>query len=167
MPKAKVLIICGSDSDIEVMKEAEGVLRKLGAECVMTISSAHRSPGRTMKLVGAAESDGFEVVIAGAGFAAHLAGVAAAHTSLPVLGVPLDSSPMKGLDSLLSTVQMPGGVPVGTLGIGKSGAKNAGYLAARILAIKHPEIRAKVKEHIRQMAEEVESKAKSLKPSKG
>src|SRR5215472_9482718 len=137
----RVAILMGSASDWEVMKAAADVLDVLGVAHEVRVTSAHRTPDRHRAFVAAAEERGFEVIIAGAGGAAHLAGVTAALTLLPVLGVPIESSPLSGLDALLSTVQMPGGVPVGTLAIGRAGAKNAGLLAAAILARKDPALR--------------------------
>ncbi len=134
--KPKVLIIMGSDSDLPIMEEAEKVLKKFKIPYDTTVASAHRSPKRTVKLTTEAEKKGIEVIIAGAGSAAHLAGVIAAHTILPVIGVPIDSSPLKGIDALFSTVQMPPGIPVATMAIGKAGAKNAAILAAQILRAK-------------------------------
>ena len=166
MKPAKVLIICGSDSDIEIMSEAAEVFEKFSVKYDLTVSSAHRSPDRTMKLVKEAESKGYDLIIAGAGFSAHLAGVTAAHTSLPVLGVPIDSSPLKGIDSLLSTVQMPPGVPVGCMGIGKSGAKNAAHLALRIIGVRDAKTREAVRNHMVQMEKDVEAKACKIKPRK-
>ncbi|MBI4680122.1 MAG: 5-(carboxyamino)imidazole ribonucleotide mutase [Nitrospirae bacterium] len=136
--KSKVLIVMGSDSDLPIMEEAEKVLKEFKIPYDITIASAHRSPKRTVKLTAEAEKKGIEVIIAGAGSAAHLAGVIAAHTILPVIGVPIDSSPLKGVDALFSTVQMPPGIPVATMAIGKSGAKNAAILAAQILRAKNP-----------------------------
>src|SRR4029453_12456953 len=130
-----VLILMGSDSDAPVMQGAVDVLRELQIRCTMTVASAHRSPERVMRLVREAPGQGVKVFVVGAGAAAHLAGVVAAHTTLPVIGVPIDSSALKGLDALLSTVQMPPGVPVATVSIGKPGATNAGVLAAQILGI--------------------------------
>jgi 5-(carboxyamino)imidazole ribonucleotide mutase len=132
----------GSASDWPVMKAAADVLAELGVESDARVISAHRTPARHHAFVTTAEERGVEVIIAGAGAAAHLAGVTAALTLLPVLGVPIDGSPLQGLDALLATVQMPGGIPVGTLAIGKAGAKNAGLLAAAILARKDPAVRA-------------------------
>jgi 5-(carboxyamino)imidazole ribonucleotide mutase len=131
---ARVAILMGSSSDYEEMKPAEEVLGRLGVETDVRVISAHRTPERLTRFLAGAEDAGIEVVICGAGGAAHLAGVTAAHTLLPVLGVPISGSPLSGLDSLLSTVQMPGGIPVATFGIGRSGAKNAGLFAAAILA---------------------------------
>src|SRR5690606_11151798 len=132
---AQVLILMGSDSDATVMRAAGDALTELGVTWEMTVASAHRSPARVMRLVIEAPASGTRVFIVGAGAAAHLAGVVAAHTSLPVIGVPIDSSALKGMDALLSTVQMPPGVPVATVAIGKPGATNAGILAAQMLAL--------------------------------
>jgi 5-(carboxyamino)imidazole ribonucleotide mutase len=128
------------------MKAAEDVLGRLGVETDVRVISAHRTPDRLERFLAGAEDAGIEVVICGAGGAAHLAGVTAAHTLLPVLGVPIQSSPLSGLDSLLSTVQMPGGIPVATFGIGKSGAKNAGLFAAAILARRDPALAKRLAE---------------------
>jgi len=141
-PAPRVAILMGSASDWETMKPAAEALAQLGIASDVRVISAHRTPARHHAYVTAAEQRGIEVIIAGAGSAAHLAGVTAALTLLPVLGVPIDSSPLQGLDALLSTVQMPGGIPVGTLAIGKAGAKNAGLFAAAILARKDPAVRA-------------------------
>ncbi len=164
-----VLILMGSDSDWEVMSEAKKALDELGVPSEVHVSSAHRTPGRTGKLAREAAGRGIEVLIAGAGAAAHLAGVCAAETELPVLGVPLASSDLAGLDALLATAQMPSGVPVGTLAIGKAGARNAGLLAARILARAHPELQERVRAQRERMAREVEEKDARLqeKLSKG
>jgi len=156
----------GSDSDLPVLEEAAKILRTFGIPHELTVSSAHRSPEKTITYAREASKKGFEVIIAGAGGAAHLAGVIAAHTHLPVIGVPIDSSSLMGIDSLLSTVQMPGGVPVATMAIGKAGAKNAGILAAQILALKYPEIRKILLDFRKQMAEEVEQKDKMIKKAK-
>lgn len=139
--KPRVAILMGSASDWDTMKPAVDVLQELGVASDVRVISAHRTPARHHDYVTKAEANGIDVIIAGAGSAAHLAGVTAALTLLPVLGVPIDSSPLQGLDALLATVQMPGGIPVGTLAIGKSGAKNAGLLAAAILARKDPNVR--------------------------
>ncbi len=157
-----VLILMGSDSDWEVMTEAKKALDDMGVPVEVHVSSAHRTPARTGALAREAAGRGVEVIIAGAGAAAHLAGVCAAETELPVLGVPLAGSDLKGLDALLSTAQMPAGVPVGTLAIGKAGARNAGLLAARILARSHPDVRAKVQAQREKMRAEVEAKDAAL-----
>jgi 5-(carboxyamino)imidazole ribonucleotide mutase len=144
-PKPLVGILMGSKSDWDVMKASSDTLAKLGVAHECRVLSAHRTPEATVEYVRAAEPRGLEVLIAAAGGAAHLAGVVAAHTLLPVLGVPMESPALKGLDSLLSTVQMPGGIPVGTLAIGKAGATNAALLAVAILANARPELRAKLR----------------------
>jgi 5-(carboxyamino)imidazole ribonucleotide mutase len=143
---ARVGILMGSANDYDVMKAAEDALKELGVESDVRVISAHRTPERLVRFLANAEANGIEVVICGAGAAAHLAGVTAAHTTLPVLGVPIDSSPLQGLDALLSTVQMPGGIPVATFAIGKSGAKNAGLFAGAILAGRDPAVRKKLEE---------------------
>jgi 5-(carboxyamino)imidazole ribonucleotide mutase len=144
---ARVAILMGSPNDYEEMKGAEEVLGKLGVETDVRVISAHRTPERLTRFLAGAEDAGIEVVICGAGGAAHLAGVTAAHTLLPVLGVPIQSSPLSGLDSLLSTVQMPGGIPVATFGIGRSGAKNAGLFAAAIIARHDVELRKRLEQY--------------------
>lgn len=141
--KPLVAIVMGSESDLPVMEEAVQILKEFNIPYEMTISSAHRSPERTAEYVRQATEKGVEVIIAGAGGAAHLPGVIAAHTILPVIGVPIESSLM-GLDSLLSMVQMPAGVPVATMAIGKAGARNAGVLAGQILAGKHEWLKEKL-----------------------
>jgi 5-(carboxyamino)imidazole ribonucleotide mutase len=153
----------GSKTDAAVMGEASRTLSELGVPFTMTVASAHRSPGRTQKLARDAEGDGYSVIIAGAGAAAHLAGVVAAETVLPVIGVPLASSPLSGLDSLLSTAQMPGGVPVATMAVGKAGAQNAAYLAAQILALSDPKLKKKLKDRRRRMAEAVAASAEEVR----
>jgi 5-(carboxyamino)imidazole ribonucleotide mutase len=158
----RVLILMGSDSDWEVMAEAKKALDQLGVSCEVHVSSAHRTPERTGRLAREASGRGIQVIICGAGAAAHLAGVVAAETELPVLGVPLASSELRGLDALLATLQMPGGVPVGTLGIGKAGARNAGLLAARILGLSDGAIASKVREQRERMARDVEAKDVAL-----
>lgn len=160
--KPKVLIIMGSDSDLPVMEEAEKVLREFKIPYDITIASAHRSPERTVRIAKGAEKKGIEVIIAGAGSAAHLAGVIAAHTILPVIGVPVDSSPLKGVDALYSTVQMPPGIPVAAMAVGKAGAKNAAILAAQILRAKDARIAKILKAYKKKMAEEVLKKAKKI-----
>ena len=150
-------ILMGSRSDWEVMKSASEMLDRFAVAHGCRVLSAHRTPGATVEYVGAAESRGLEVLIAAAGGAAHLAGVVAAHTLLPVLGVPMESQSLRGLDSLLSTVQMPAGIPVGTLAIGKPGATNAALLAVSILACSRPALRQRLQ------AFRVEQTAKVLK----
>jgi 5-(carboxyamino)imidazole ribonucleotide mutase len=145
----------GSKSDWDVMRQADEVLSKFGIEHECRVLSAHRTPAATAEYVSQAESRGLEVIIAAAGGAAHLAGVCAAHTLLPVLGVPMESGALKGLDSLLSTAQMPAGIPVGTLAIGAAGARNAALLAIAILANKRPELREKLRHYRAEMKEKV------------
>lgn len=160
--KPKVLILMGSDSDLPVMEKTGNMLGEFKIPYHMTVSSAHRTPERTLKLVRNAEKNGVEVIIAGAGAAAHLAGVIASHTTLPVIGVPIDASPLNGLDALYSTVQMPPGIPVATMAVGKAGAKNAAIFAAQILGLKDGGIAARLKEHKKEMAREVDKKAKNV-----
>jgi 5-(carboxyamino)imidazole ribonucleotide mutase len=150
-----VAILMGSKSDWETMRHAAETLDRFGVAHEARVLSAHRTPRETSEYVSAAEERGIEVVIAGAGGAAHLAGVAAAHTILPVLGVPMESAALKGLDSLLSTVQMPGGIPVGTLAIGRPGAINAALLAVSILGLARPELREKLRAFRKEQAEKV------------
>jgi 5-(carboxyamino)imidazole ribonucleotide mutase len=159
---ARVLILMGSDSDWEVMSEAKKALDEMGIASDVHVSSAHRTPERTGKLAREAAGRGVQVVICGAGVAAHLAGVVAAETELPVLGVPLAAGDLNGLDALLAMVQMPGGVPVGTLAIGKAGAKNAGLLAARIVARSDASVAERVRAQRERMAREVEAKDEAL-----
>ena len=155
-------IVMGSDSDLPVMKTAADFLKSLGIKYEITISSAHRTPEQTAEYARAAAERGLKIIIAGAGMSAHLAGVIAAHTTLPVIGVPIDASSLNGLDALLSTVQMPPGIPVATMGIGKAGAKNAAVLAARILGIENKQIADSLHEFSREMAKQVAEKNKSL-----
>lgn len=155
-------IVMGSDSDLPVMEEAAKILRKFGVSFEMTIASAHRSPERAMLFASNASKRGMKIIIAGAGHAAHLAGVMAAHTTIPVIGVPIDSSCLKGWDSLLSTAQMPPGVPVATMAIGKSGAKNAGVLAVQILALSDIRLAAALEAFKREMSDQVEEKARQI-----
>jgi phosphoribosylamine---glycine ligase len=157
-----VLILMGSDSDAPVMQGSVDVLRELGISCEMTVASAHRSPERVQRLIREAPSRGVKLFIVGAGAAAHLAGVVAAHSTMPVIGVPIDSSALKGLDALLSTVQMPPGVPVATVSIGKPGATNAGVLAAQILAVGNADVRARLDAYKKKLADKVEEAAKKL-----
>jgi len=154
----------GSDSDLEVMEEAASILKKLGIPFEMTVASAHRSPQRAAEYASTASKRGLKVIVAGAGHAAHLAGAMAAYTSLPVIGVPIDSSCLQGLDALLSTVQMPPGVPVATVSIGKSGARNAGILAAQILALSDSKLASRLEVFKKELAEQVEQKAKKIEP---
>ena len=155
VPSPLVAVIMGSKSDWEVMRQADEVLTKFEIPHECRVLSAHRTPTQTAEYVGAAESRGIAVIIAAAGGAAHLAGVCAAHTILPVLGVPMESAALKGLDSLLSTVQMPAGVPVGTLAIGPAGARNAALLAVAILAVSRPELRDRLRQFRAEQSEKV------------
>ena len=152
----------GSQNDAPVMQGAVDVLKELGISVEMTVASAHRSPQRVLRLIEEAGVRGVDVFIVGAGAAAHLAGVVAAHVVKPVIGVPIDSSALKGLDALLSTVQMPPGVPVATVSIGKPGATNAGVLAAQILAVGNKDIAARLQKYKKSLAEKVEQAARDL-----
>jgi phosphoribosylamine---glycine ligase len=158
----QVLILMGSDSDAAVMSAAADVLTEFGVTWKMTVASAHRSPARVMRLIGEAPAQGVRVFIVGAGAAAHLAGVVAAHTTLPVIGVPIDSSALKGMDALLSTVQMPPGVPVATVAIGKPGATNAGVLAVQMMALADAKLAEKLVAYKKKLEEKVEAAAKKL-----
>jgi 5-(carboxyamino)imidazole ribonucleotide mutase len=155
MEKPLVGILMGSRSDWETMRAVSETLGKFGVASESRVLSAHRTPRETADYVATAASRGLEVIVAGAGGAAHLAGVAAAHTTLPVLGVPMESASLKGLDSLLSTAQMPGGIPVATFAIGKAGAINAALFAVAILAGKRPELGRKLEEFRREQAAKV------------
>jgi len=158
-----VLILMGSRSDAPIMQAAADVLQELGVACETTVASAHRSPERVRRLIREAPGQGVRVFIVGAGAAAHLAGVVAAHTTLPVIGVPIDSSALNGLDALLSTVQMPPGVPVATVSIGNPGATNAGVLAAQILALSDAGLARRLEDYKRKLADQVEKAARELK----
>jgi len=160
--KPVVGIIMGSDSDLPVMEEAARVLKQFEVPFEIGVYSAHRSPHRTLDYVKSARERGLKVIIAGAGSSAHLAGVTAAETTLPVIGVPIDSSPLSGLDSLLSTVQMPPGVPVATMGVGKSGATNAGLFAVQILAVGDEKLAKKLAEYKEQLEKSVAEKSKRV-----
>jgi len=163
----EVGIVMGSDSDLNVMEETALVLKKFGIPYEMTVASAHRSPKKAVKFAASAHKRGIKVIVAGAGHAAHLAGNLAAYTSLPVIGVPIDSSCLQGLDALLSTVQMPPGVPVATVSIGKPGAKNAGILAVQILALTYPKLKKKLETYKKELAKQVDQKAQKLKDYSG
>jgi len=164
MTPLQVLILMGSPNDAPVMQGAVDVLTELGVTVEMTVASAHRSPERVTRLLGEAHTRGVSVFIVGAGAAAHLGGVVAAHVIKPVIGVPIDSSALKGLDALLSTVQMPPGVPVATVSIGKPGATNAGVLAAQILALGDAPLAERLKKYKNGLADKVEVAAKALAP---
>lgn len=158
----QILIIMGSDSDVPVMREAAHILDKFGVPWEMRISSAHRSPVRTMALASEAAGRGIRIIIAGAGMAAHLAGVVAAKTTLPVIGVPMPGGALNGVDALYSTVQMPAGIPVATMAIGKPGAKNAGLFAVQVLALTDVRLADALHEYRREMEREVECKDAEL-----
>ena len=163
MTQTKVAIVIGSDSDYPVIQDMIKNLKDFGIDHELTVSSAHRSPDRTRQYATALEERGVQVVIACAGAAAHLAGVIAADTILPVIGVPVDSSPLKGMDALLSTSMMPAGVPVATMGIGKAGASNAAILAAQILARSDPEMAKRLHAYKKRLADRVEQKDQALR----
>jgi phosphoribosylamine--glycine ligase len=163
MTDISVLVLMGSDSDAPIMQAAVETLRSLGISSEMTVASAHRSPERVLRLVQEAPRRGVKVFIVGAGAAAHLAGVVAAHTILPVIGVPIDSSALKGLDALLSTVQMPPGVPVATVSIGKPGATNAAVLAAQILGVADRDVSSRLQAYKRSLADKVDQAAEKLR----
>ncbi len=160
--ETRVLIVVGSDSDLPTIGEAAKVLETFDIPHEVHVSSAHRAPEKTRALARRVEDEGIEVVIAGAGHAAHLAGVLAAEVTVPVIGVPLDSGLLQGLDALLSTVMMPPGVPVATMAVGKGGARNAGVLAVQILGVRDPLLRKKVAGFKAAMAEAVETKDRTL-----
>ncbi len=159
---AQVLIVMGSNSDLSVMQEAADLLGQFEVPCEMRVSSAHRSPVRTAKLAAEAADRGIKVIIAGAGMAAHLAGVIASETILPVIGVPVPGGALNGVDALYATVQMPGGIPVATMAIGKSGAKNAGILAVQILALSDARLAEALLSYRREMALDVERRDADL-----
>ena len=161
-----VSIVMGSDSDLEVMNEAAKALEQFGIAYEIDITSAHRSPQRTSEFSRAAAGRGIKVIIAGAGGAAHLAGVIAADTTLPVIAVPIPSTALLGLDSLLAMVQMPAGIPVATVAIGKPGATNAGILAAQIIGLSDPPVAAKLEQHKKKLADGVAEKSRKLRQSR-
>jgi phosphoribosylaminoimidazole carboxylase PurE protein len=166
MSEVHVAIVMGSDSDLKTMRKAEELLKRFGIGYFMTVASAHRTPQRVAGLIERAEVEGWKVIIAAAGMAAHLAGFLAAHTVLPVIGVPMESSSLGGLDALLSTVQMPGGIPVASMGIGSAGAKNAALFAAEILALSDPALKEKLLEYRVEQRREVEQKAEKVESGK-
>jgi phosphoribosylaminoimidazole carboxylase PurE protein len=159
MEAVQIGILMGSDSDLPVMEKAAAVLEEFGIPYYLTVASAHRTPERVAAIARRAEQEGWKAIIAGAGMAAHLAGFLAAHTVIPIIGVPLDVSPLGGLDALLATVQMPGGVPVASMGIGKAGAKNAGLFAVEMLACFDAGLRQKLHDYRAAQRAEVETKA--------
>ena len=157
-----VSVVMGSDSDLPVMTEATKILDEFGIPHELFLTSAHRTPERTTKFAQGATKRGVKIIIVGAGAAAHLAGVIASQTQLPVIGVPIDATAVHGLDALLSTVQMPGGIPVATMAIGKAGAKNAALYAVRILALTDSKIAVRLSAYIKKMAKDVEKKHDKL-----
>jgi phosphoribosylaminoimidazole carboxylase PurE protein len=161
--EAIVSVVMGSDSDLPVMEEAVKVLLEFAIPHELFLTSAHRTPERTTTFARSATKRGVRIIIVGAGAAAHLAGVIASQTSLPVIGVPIDATSLHGLDALLATVQMPGGIPVATMAIGKAGAKNAALLAIRILALEDTDLQKRLQAYIRKMARDVERKHENLK----
>ena len=163
MSKPLVSIVMGSDSDLEIMREAGKALDDFGIAYEIDVTSAHRSPDRSADFAKKAAERGIKVIIAGAGGAAHLAGVIAAHTILPVIGVPIPSTSLNGMDSLLSTVQMPAGIPVATVAIGKPGATNAGILAAQMIGLADESIAKKMHGYKEKLARGVEEKSKKLR----
>lgn len=166
MEQPHVLILMGSDSDLSVMEEAARILDEFGVLYEIRISSAHRAPRKTASLAAGAASRGIRAIIAGAGMAAHLAGVVAAETTLPVIAVPMPGGALNGVDALYAMVQMPGGIPVATMAIGKAGAKNAGLFAVQILAVGNPALTEKLANYKIRMAEEVEEKDAALQRSR-
>jgi 5-(carboxyamino)imidazole ribonucleotide mutase len=167
MSKPLVSIVMGSDSDLDIMREAAKALEDFGIAYEIDVTSAHRSPDRTADYARKAAGRGIRVIIAGAGGAAHLAGVIAAHTTLPVIGVPIPSTSLNGMDSLLATVQMPAGIPVATVAIGKPGATNAGILAAQILGLASAGVAKKLAAHKEKLANGVEEKSRKLRITLG
>ena len=167
MSKTLVSIVMGSDSDLEIMREAGKALDDFGIAYEIDVTSAHRSPDRTADFARKAAGRGIRVIIAGAGGAAHLAGVIAAHTTLPVIGVPIPSTALNGMDSLLATVQMPAGIPVATVAIGKAGATNAGILAAQILGLASESLARKLESLKETLVNSVEEKSRKLKITLG
>lgn len=161
----KVVIFIGSESDLGVVTDAGRILEEFGLSYSLEVTSAHRSPERTRRLITESEKQGAKVFIAVAGKAAHLAGFVAGHTSLPVIGVPVESPGLGGMDALLSTVQMPKGVPVATMGLGKAGAFNAAILAVQILSLEDPSLRKKLKDYKKAMADQVENSSGSIRKS--
>jgi phosphoribosylaminoimidazole carboxylase PurE protein len=162
MDNIQVGILMGSDSDLPKMKKAAEVLDSFGVRYFMTVASAHRTPERVIEIAKRAEREGWKVLIAGAGMAAHLAGFLAAHTVVPIVGIPMDASSLGGIDALLSTVQMPGGVPVACMGLGSSGAKNAGLFAIEMLACFDADLRQKLNEYRKEQRSLIEKKAEAV-----
>ena len=163
MTSSKVAILMGSDSDLEIMKEGADVFKDFGISYDIQVLSAHRSPELVRDFVTKARGQGYKVIIAGAGGAAHLAGVVAAHTTLPVIGVPINSTPLNGLDSLLATVQMPAGIPVATVAVGKPGARNAAILAVQILALNDQDLTKKLDDFKKKLSDSVREKNEKIR----
>ncbi len=162
MTQPEVLIVIGSDSDLPVAQETFHILERFGVKYEARISSAHRSPERTSRIAAEAASKGVKIIIAGAGMAAHLAGVIASSTTLPVIGIPMPGGALNGVDALYSTVQMPGGIPVATMAIGKSGARNAAIFAIQILSLQNHKLAEMLQEYRHEIAKEVEMKDQEL-----
>jgi phosphoribosylaminoimidazole carboxylase PurE protein len=162
IPKVLVSVVMGSDSDLPILNESMSVLKEFEISYEAVLTSAHRSPERTSVFAKGAAGRGVKVIIVGAGAAAHLAGVIASQTDLPVIGVPIDAGSLSGLDALLSTVQMPGGVPVAAMAIGKAGAKNAALMAVRILALEDGNLRKKLSAYSKKMAKDIEKKQEKI-----
>ena len=162
MKDSKVAIIMGSDSDLNVVSETIKVLKEFKVKHSVNVASAHRTPELVMDIVSKAEAGGVQVLISAAGAAAHLGGVIAAHTTLPVIGIPIDATSFGGMDALLSTVQMPGGVPVASMAVGKAGAKNAGLFAVQILALNDEGLKKKLVKYKEDMKKKVNAKNKSI-----
>jgi phosphoribosylaminoimidazole carboxylase PurE protein len=160
--RPRVAVLMGSDSDLSTMREAEKMLDRFGVSYVTRITSAHRTPERTADIVKGLDADGIDVFVVGAGLAAHLAGVVASYTTRPVIGVPMDGGPLSGIDALYATVQMPSGIPVATVAVGKHGAKNAGILAVQILSQNDQRLRELLQEHREEQRRSVEEKDRKL-----
>lgn len=159
MKRIQIGIVMGSDSDLDVMKKAANILEEFQVGYFMTVASAHRTPDRALAFAQRAETEGWAAIIAAAGMAAHLAGFLAAHTTVPVIGVPMDSSSLNGIDALLSTVQMPGGVPVACMGLGSAGAKNAALFVVETLAVNDADLKRKLRDYRASQRETILKKA--------
>lgn len=166
MSKPFVAILMGSENDLSIMQAGADILTQLQIDYEIKITSAHRTPAVTQQYISDAEERGCQVFICGAGLAAHLAGATAAHTTRPVIGVPIDAGPLNGFDALLSTVQMPAGIPVATVAIGKTGAKNAAFLAAQMMSLADADLKTRIKEERKANSEKVQSQDKALQDSR-
>lgn len=166
MSKPFVAILMGSENDLSIMQAGADILTQLQIDYEIKITSAHRTPAVTQQYISDAEERGCQVFICGAGLAAHLAGATAAHTTRPVIGVPIDAGPLNGFDALLSTVQMPAGIPVATVAIGKTGAKNAAFLAAQMMSLADDDLKTRIKEERKANSEKVQSQDKALQDSR-